>query len=103
MSISRRYQWLSMAFKLECGVESCNFEAINDDKDIMLALYASHQKNHEIVRAPPTNRAETSRAAKAERPISAGSSEESWNTENSKVLLISYQNFRLLPRKQLPS
>ena len=70
-----------MAFKLECGVESCNFEAINDDKDIMLALYASHQKNHEIVRAPPTNRAETSRAAKAERPkISAGSSEESWNT-----------------------
>ena len=70
-----------MAFKLKCGVESCNFEAINDDKDIMLALYASHQKKHEIVRAPPTNRAETSRAAKAERPkISAGSSEESWNT-----------------------
>ena len=70
-----------MSIKLRCEVESCNFEAASDDKDIMLAQYASHQRNHETGRMTPMNRAETSRAAKAERPkIGSGSSEESWNT-----------------------
>ena len=70
-----------MSIKLRCEVESCNFEAASDDKDIMLAQYVSHQRNHETGRMTPMNRAETSRAAKAERPkIGSGSSEESWNT-----------------------
>ena len=68
-----------MSFKLHCEVESCDFEAANDDKDIMLAQYASHQRNHENGATPI--RAGTSRAAKVERPkIGMGSSEESWNT-----------------------
>ena len=73
-----------MAFKLECEIQQCTFIAENDDKDIMLAQFGSHQRNHElqardVVIAPQRN--DGSRVPKSERPkIAAGGSEESWNT-----------------------
>ncbi len=68
-----------MTFKLRCEVTGCTFEASNDDKDLMLESYRSHQRNH--ASATSTSRAETSRAAKADRPkISSGCLEEVWNT-----------------------
>ena len=71
-----------MAYKLKCQFLECAFEASNDDKDIMLAQYGSHQKNHEsTARTPALPRAEMSRVPKSERPkIGSGSSEETWNT-----------------------
>jgi hypothetical protein len=64
-----------MAYRLGCQVVGCNFTATNDDKDIMLAAFGSHQKNHD------TPRNDTSRAPKPDRPkIAAGGTEESWNT-----------------------
>ena len=70
-----------MVYSLKCEYETCDFTASHDDKDVMLAQYASHQRNHEAgARASPMGRSETSRGAKAERPkISSGCSEEAWN------------------------
>ena len=69
-------------YRLECQIAGCEFAASHDDKDIMLALFGSHQKNHDIqATATAPMRTETSRAPKTERPkIAAGGSEESWNT-----------------------
>ena len=72
-----------MALELKCQIGGCTFIASHDDKDIMLALFGSHQKNHEyqanVAAAPPRN--DGYRAPKSERPkIAAGGSEESWNT-----------------------
>ena len=80
-----------MVFSLKCEYDSCSFETSHDDKDVMLAQYSSHQRNHEnAIRTPPTGRAETSRAAKAERPkISSGCSEESWN-----MFLTRWKNYK---------
>ena len=73
-----------MAFQLKCELQGCTFTASNDDKDLMLAAFGSHQKNHDIqantVNAAP-QRNETSRGQRTERPkIRKGGSEETWNT-----------------------
>ena len=70
-------------YRLECQIEACTFEASNDDKEIMLAQFGSHQRNHELQAnaASTLTRTDGSRATKSERPkITAGGSEESWNT-----------------------
>ena len=71
-----------MTFRLKCQIDECPFVASDEDKDIMLALFGSHQRNHELqttsVTAP---RIDTSRVPKSERPkIAAGGSEQTWNT-----------------------
>lgn len=74
----------TMAFQLKCEMQGCTFIATNDDKDLMLAAFGSHQKNHDIqtntaIAAPQRN--EMSRAQRTERPkIQKGGSEETWNT-----------------------
>ena len=80
-----------MVYSLKCEYETCNFEASHEDKDVMLAQYSSHQRNHEAgARASPMGRPETSRGAKAERPkISSGCSEEAWN-----MFLTRWKNYK---------
>ena len=76
-----------MANRLTREIDSCNFEASNDDKDIMLAQYGSHQRNHELTARYSTNptRLESFPTLKTERTkISSGSSEESWNNYKRK-------------------
>ena len=59
-----------MAFQLKCELQGCDFTASNDDKDLMLAAFGSHQKNHDIqantaIAAPQRN--ETSRGQRTEK------------------------------------
>ena len=73
-----------MAHVLKCQFTGCNFSATNDDKDLMLAIFGSHQKNHELngkSASGASQRNEVSRVQRSERPkIQSGGSEESWNT-----------------------
>ena len=77
-----------MALQLKCKFTGCIFTAIHDDKDIMLAQFGSHQKNHEATAVP--SRVETSRVPKTERPkICSGSSEET-----SEMFLTRWKNYK---------
>ena len=72
-----------MVFQIKCQVTGCEFTAADDDKDVMLAMYGSHQKNHELQANTTSQRNEASqqRSQRVERPkIQSGGSEETWST-----------------------
>ena len=74
--------------EMPCGITSCPFVAKHADKDLVLAIYTSHQRMHEPVL--PTTIRQDGRAPKMERPkISAGCSEETWNT-----FLVRWRNYK---------
>ena len=77
-----------MALTLQCKVDGCSFIAANDDKDFVLAEFASHQRNHDTAPLPPSR--PESRAPKMDRPkVGAGCTEETWNT-----FLVRWRNYK---------
>ena len=79
-----------MALKLKCEFEGCTFVAENDDKEFVLAQFTSHQNNHNRPAAVASPSRLESRAPKMERPrISAGCTEETWNT-----FIIRWKNYK---------
>ena len=73
-------------FELACEIQGCDYKATNADKDLMLASFSSHQKNHDLqqtttANAAPSRNDVSQRSQRAERPkIQSGGSEETWNT-----------------------
>ena len=79
-----------MVQSLKCEFQGCDFVAENDDKDFVLAQFTSHQKNHDCHAVVTTPSRLESRAPKMERPkISAGCTEETWNT-----FIIRWKNYK---------